>query len=478
MTSFYFYDLETSSGSPFTGRIMQFAGQRTDEKLQPVGEPDNILIKLSDDVLPEPDAVLVHGITPQKTLEEGLTEVEFLRYFHSKIATPGTVFTGFNSIRFDDEFMRLINYRNFYDPYQWHWLEERGRWDILDPLRMMRALRPEGMEWPDLKGKPTVKLELMARANGLTHENAHDAMSDVIALIELTQKFNSAQPKLFSYLVSVRGKKAVEKLAMSGQPFVYTSGKYSSDYDKTTIVETLFKHPRRDAAIVYNLREDPTEWLKKSVKELVEHWTVAWGEDMKRLPVKSMQFNKCPAIAPVGVLDDGANKRLKLDLDIISKNRKTLAENPEFIEKLQTALDIIENEQQTRFELEDTSVDNQLYDAFWSPSDQKFIEQVRQADPDQLLELAEKSQNKRITGLLPLYKARNYPNKLTVEEREQWEAYRQKVFYAGGERSRYAKFSRRMQDITKTRKLSEHEEYLLTELQLYAESILPEPADS
>jgi exodeoxyribonuclease-1 len=475
--TFYFYDLETTSGSPFTGRIMQFAGQRTDENLQPIGEPDNILIRLSDDVLPEPEAILVHGITPQKTLEEGLSEIEFLTYFHKSISIPGTVFTGFNSLRFDDEFMRRINYRNFYDPYQWHWKDKRGRFDLLDPIRMMRALRPEGLKWPMKDGKPSVKLELLAKENGLTHENAHDALSDVVALIELTQKFKETQPKLFDYLVEHRGKKEVAEVVLSGKPFVYTSGKYASENEKTTVVTALFKHPSRDSAIVYDLRHDPAEWLSKSVQELVTHMTVPYGEATKKLPVKVMQFNKCPAIAPVGVLDDTALERTNIDLKLMEQHLYTLNQNQGFVERVQASLDIVEKEQQTKLDLKDTTVDNQLYDGFWSPSDLAEIRTITGADIDQFSELEEKVVNKRLKGLIPLYKARNFPKKLSSEERESWETYRQELFYSGGDDSCYSKFSKSMQEIVATRKLTKNEEYLLTELQLYAESILPEPND-
>lgn len=472
--TFYFYDLETSSGSSRDGRIMQFAGQRTDENLEPIGKPDNILVKLSEDVLPEPDAILVHGIAPQKTLEEGLTEVEFANFFIEKVALSGTVFVGFNNIRFDDEFIRRILYRTFHDPYQWHWKDERSRWDILDPVRMMRALRPEGLKWPKIDGKPTVKLELMAKENGLTHDNAHDALSDVIALIELAKMFKTAQPKLFDYLLQTRDKKHVAKLVLSDEPFVYTSGKYSSDYEKTTIVQTLFKHPRRESAAVYNLREDPSEWLQKSTDGLLKHWQVRYGDELKPLPVKTIQFNKCPAIAPIGVLDAESISRTKLDMGMIEKNRRTISEHPEFIEKLKDALDIMEKEQQTRLPLED-SVDYQMYDGFWSENDQTQLEEIRLTSPQDLSSIETKLKNKRIAEMLPLYKARNFPSTLNSEERERWDAYRRKVFYSGGEKSRYAKFSKRMQEIAQTRKLSSNDEFLLTELQLYVESILPEP---
>src|SRR6266576_793859 len=126
-TSFFWYDLETSSINPRTGRIMQFAGQRTTIDLEPIGEPVNILVKLAEDILPDPDAIMVTGITPQSTAQDGVTEAEFLKTFYDTVATPDTIFVGYNTVRFDDEFIRFLNYRNFYDAYGWQWQDGKSR---------------------------------------------------------------------------------------------------------------------------------------------------------------------------------------------------------------------------------------------------------------------------------------------------------------------------------------------------------------
>jgi exodeoxyribonuclease I len=102
--SFFFYDLETSGLDPRTSRIMQFAGIRTDMELNPIGEPYNILVKLSEDTLPSPEALMVTGITPQQTLADGYTEAEFSKLLFEEIFTPDTITVGFNNIRFDDVF--------------------------------------------------------------------------------------------------------------------------------------------------------------------------------------------------------------------------------------------------------------------------------------------------------------------------------------------------------------------------------------
>lgn len=240
--TFFFYDLETSGLNARSQRIMQFAGQRTDANLKPIGEPVNVLVKLSDDILPDPQAIVVTGITPQMTLADGLTEPEFARFVSEEVFTPGTIAVGYNNVRFDDEFIRHALWRNFYDPYEWAWSEDRGRWDILDIVRLTRALRPDGIAWPvDEKGSPTNKLELIAKENKLLHTKAHDALSDVEALIALTELIRNKQGKLFDYLFGLRGKNEVAKLVNldDPKPFVYASGRYGSKHDFTTVAYPL-----------------------------------------------------------------------------------------------------------------------------------------------------------------------------------------------------------------------------------------------
>ncbi len=123
--TFLFYDLETTGLNPRTDRIMQFAAQRTSLQLKPIGEPFNLVVKLTDEVLPEPRAILTTGITPQYTVREGITEAEFVKIIQNTAFTPGTIAVGYNTVRFDDEFMRYTFYRNFYDPYEYTWAEGR-----------------------------------------------------------------------------------------------------------------------------------------------------------------------------------------------------------------------------------------------------------------------------------------------------------------------------------------------------------------
>ena len=227
MKSFFFYDLETSGLKPREDRIMQFAGQRTDMELNPIGEPVNILVKITDDCLPSPGAIMVIKITPQQTLQDGMSEAEFCKYVTEEIFTPETVALGYNTVRFDDEFMRAILWRNFYDPYEWEWKDGRSRWDMLDVVRFTRALRPDGINWPVTDdGKSTNRLELLTKANGLEHSHAHDALSDVYATIAVAKMIREKQPKMFDFLFKMRSKNNVKKLVNleDKQPFDIRAG--------------------------------------------------------------------------------------------------------------------------------------------------------------------------------------------------------------------------------------------------------------
>jgi exodeoxyribonuclease-1 len=475
--SFFFYDLETSGIDPRTSRTMQFAGQRTDLTLQPIGEPVNELIALTPDVLPSAEAILLTGITPQQTLAEGLTEAEFMRVFYDVVMQPDTIFVGFNSIRFDDEFMRFLHYRNFYDAYEWQWRNGCSRWDMLDVVRMTRALRPDGIQWPfGSNGKPANRLELLTSVNKLDHRNAHDALADVRATIAVAGLIRDKQPDLFDFLLEHRDKKSVAALVNKNQPFVYTSGRYSSDYLHTTAAVRLTDHPHDNAALVYDLRVDPTPFLAMNVDELLNAWRFTRDPDVLRLPVKTLKYNRCPAIAPLGVIkDEDTQERLKLSLADIKKHLAVLQkQQATFVDNILVALERLDQEREaTQSTLVDNplTVDERLYDGFINDADKSRMQTVRTANPDELSELAHGFQDARLTNLLPLYKARNYPKALTSEEQVAWDNFCQQKLL-GGDRPQAARYFTRLQEIAADNS-DKHKEYLLEELRLYGESILP-----
>lgn len=471
--SLFFYDLETSGFNPRDARIMQFAGQRTDLSLNVIGEPVNELIALAEDTLPEPEAIMVTGITPQQTQSEGLSEADFLHLFYDQIAIPGTVFVGFNSVRFDDEFMRFLNYRNFYDPYEWQWKDDRGRWDILDVVRMTRGLRPDGITWPfDSSGKPTNRLADLTELNNLQHDKAHDAMSDVTATIAVAKLIQAKQPRLFEYLFSMRHKTKIADFCESNQLFVYTSGRYSSEWHKTTVVSKIVDHPKKQGILVYDLRCDPTDFLRMTPQELVLAWQRKIGDDKQRLPVKTLQFNRCPAVAPLAVLDQASKERLGLDMTAVQQNFAKI-KGSGFEKTLLDALQLMDDQQSTLFEVDTYDVDAQMYDGFFAPEDRTKMSLVRAADVEELKTLEIQFADERLRALFPLYKARNYPQTLNDEERIIWDKFRERRLMGGKQASRAAKYFQKLSELYQRADLSATQRYVIEELRLYGESILP-----
>ena len=250
------------------------------------------------------------------------------------IFTPGTVAVGFNNVRFDDEFIRHTLWRNFYDPYQWAWADNRSRWDILDLVRMTRALRPEGINWPvDGDGAPTNRLELLSKENNLTHLHAHDALSDVEATIGVAKLIKQKQPKLFDFLLNLRDKKEVAKVANleDPEPFVYSSGRFGKANDFTTVAFPIAPGSTPGTVLVYDLRFDPLDLAKMTQKDIKARLFASWEDrkkdDFKPIPVKELAYNKCPAIAPISVLDDKAWKRIGLKKPTIEKHFKILGKD-------------------------------------------------------------------------------------------------------------------------------------------------------
>lgn len=465
--TFFFYDLETSGLNPREDRIMQFAGIRTDLNLNPIGEPYNILVKLNDDTLPSPDALMVTGITPQQTQAEGYTEAEFSKLLMDEVFTPGTIATGFNSIRFDDEFIRALFWRNFYDPYAWSWRDNRARWDLLDVVRMTRALRPDGIEWPVVDGKESNRLELLTKLNGINHFKAHDALSDVEALIAVTKLIKTKQPKLYSHLFAYKDKKIVKQLINldEKQPFVYVSGHLSADFHKATVAFPLTSG-RNGNVVVYDLRHDPTPFLGLSLNELQKivntPWEMRKEESYVALPVKEMQYNQAPAVAPVGVLEQyGGWERIGLDKAMVTKNRALLLSSPAFAENIRTLYENLPEYEKS------TNPEAQLYEGFVSDIDAVRIEKVRHANEQQLADLHPDFADERLNGLLLHYKARNYPKSLAEDEAKAWETWRARRI-----QDALPKFVQRVNELAQNT-ADESKLFILQELQLWAESIVP-----
>ena len=251
--SILWYDLETFGLEPRHDRIAQFAGLRTDEQLNPVAPRLVLYNRITPDYLPSPYACRVHGISPHLTLERGIPEYEFARAIRSEFLTPGTCVAGYNSVRFDDEFIRNLLYRNLFDPYEREWANGNSRWDVLDLFRATRDLRPEGMVWPDgPDGKPDFRLVALAEANGVALESAHDAFYDIQATIDLVRLVRDRQPRLYDWYWRHRTRDSLKPLVnlADHEPLVYTAAQFTTIRGCTAVIAPVGMVPgRRDGQI-------------------------------------------------------------------------------------------------------------------------------------------------------------------------------------------------------------------------------------
>ncbi|OIR24727.1 exodeoxyribonuclease I [Bathymodiolus thermophilus thioautotrophic gill symbiont] len=469
MKTFYWYDYETFDISPKIGRIAQFAGIRTDENLNILYEK-MLYCKPTNDCLPSPEACAVTGISPQLCTEKGVIEHQFMQQINTEFSVPDTCTVGYNSIRFDDEFTRYSLYRNFIDPYAWHWKNGNTRWDILDVVRLCYALKKEAsLKWVyDENGKPIFRLDQLSLANGIEHSDAHDALADVRATIAIAKIIKDTQPQLFAYAFSLRQKKTVEQKIKLFEPMLHTSGMYSATLSCTRLAVALAYHPEyNDRVIVFNLDQDPSILLesdKETLKKQLFTKQSELPEGVERLQIKDLIFNKSPMFVPnIYKLEPKIIEQLQIDMD-------TCLQRLEFIKNNQTEItkivqDLYYNEQKRP---PTADVDQSLYDGFMDNADRRIGEQIQTLSADQLKTFHPRFKEEKLSTLLMHFKARNYPDTLTQDEQEDWFEIVQGRVQAG--ENGYLSIDEYSDSINTMRQTHPDKEKLWQQLEEYAKS--------
>jgi exodeoxyribonuclease-1 len=438
--SMYWYDYETTGIDAARDRVLQFAGVRTDMELNVISEPLDIFCKPADDVIPSPDAILVTKIKMSEVMNKGLTETAFIERILAEFSVPGTCVAGFNSLRFDDEFTRNALYRNFLDPYAREWQGGNSRWDVIDLFRMAQALRPDGFVWPsNEQGDPTFRLEKLTAANGIGHESAHDAVSDVLATIDVTRKLRAAQPKLFDFLFESRNKKRVtaQLYPLGKQPIIHVSSMYPAARNCIAIILPICVHPTNpNGVICFDLTEKPDALIDTGPDEL-HRLMFSRNEELQegetRMPLKTIHINRCPAIAPVSTIK-GQQQRLGLDLELCMAHLRQLQTASGIVEKIQDAVSLgtFENHEDP---------DLMLYQGdFFSSSDKQVMAEIRQSSPQDLASFQGHFQDSRLPEMLFRFRARNFPTLLKEAELAAWDDYRKSLWQ--GKAAKNAVFTR------------------------------------
>lgn len=423
--TFFWHDYETFGAVPRRDRPAQFAGIRTDAELNEIGEPVNVFCRPTPDYLPEPEACLITHITPQECLENGISEHEFARVVERELGMTGTVGVGYNSIRFDDEVTRHLFWRNLIDPYAREWQNQCGRWDLLDVVRTAYALRPEGIVWPTgADGKVSFKLELLTAANGIAHEKAHDAVSDVRATIALARLIRDKNPRLFDFCFALHKKDRVsDEIGMvgaSGRAVLHISGMFSVEHGCLAAVFPLAMHPsNKNEVIVWDLTHDPRELNNLTVDEIklrLFSRTADLPDGVTRLPIKTIHINKSPMVI----------KNLKtLTPEMAQKwsfDAKTIAENTAHASGLKD-MSTIWSEVFNRTFSDSLDVEQDLYGGFVGNGDRRLLNDLRGLSESQISKATPSFADGRLEELFVRYRARNFPQTLGAIEQAEWRAH-------------------------------------------------------
>jgi len=422
--SFYWHDYETWGANPRVDRAAQFAGIRTDENLQIIGDPLMIYCQPTPDFLPHPEAVLITGITPQQATTEGISEAEFFQQIHAEFSKANSCIVGYNSIRFDDEVTRFGFYRNFIDPYAYSWKNSNSRWDVLDLMRLTHALRPEGIVWPQNdRGVTSFKLTDLTAANGIEQIGAHDALVDVKATIAIAKLVKHKQPRLFDYYFDLRQKQRAASLINIAKPeiLLHVSGMFPAEQGcLAPIIPLLINPANANEIICYNLRINPEQLLSLSAEQIHQKLytrTMDLQEGEQRIPLKGVHLNKSPALAPLKTLTDQQAEKWQVNWDEINRHYQQLMADPELISRLTEVYN-------RPAEFQQADADSALYEGFISSEDRLRCNQLLTQSPQQLADWAEDSfQDKRLQTLLFRFRARNYPQSLNVEESQHWQQF-------------------------------------------------------
>jgi len=429
--TFYWHDYETWGPDPRRDRPAQFAGLRTDADLNPVGEPLVLFCRPTSDLLPDPDACLITGITPQRAEREGLIEAEFADAIQHQLAWPGTCGLGYNSIRFDDEVTRNLLYRNFFDPYAREWQNGNSRWDLIDTLRLAHALRPEGIEWPRREdGVVSFRLEHLTAANGIEHRGAHEALADARATIELARMLKARQPRLYAYALSLRSKHRAADLLDRGGPLLHVSARYPAQLGCIAPVLPVVRHPvNRNGIICFDLRQSPDPLLKLDPEE-IHHRLFSRAEDLPegvaRIPLKTVHINRCPILAPMKTLTAEAAEHWRINTAVVERHVRTLQAAPGLADKIGQVHTM------ATFEPE-TNPDLMLYSGgFFPDTDRREMARLRGLGPKELATRRFAFEDPRLPEMLLRYRARNWLHTLRPQERKAWNAYRAQCLVGPG----------------------------------------------
>ena len=388
--NYVFYDFETTGLDTKFSQPIQIAAIAVDENFELIDEPINVRCKLKDGVIPNPSALLVHKVPIEVLLNEQ-SFYSMMDFIHTKFTSWGpAIFIGYNSIRFDEEILRSSFFQSLYDPYLTN-TNNNSRTDLFKIVLGLSALKENVLDTPvNDKGKPSYKLENIAKNNGVEHLSAHDALSDVYATLGVAQIIKNKAPEYWDECMKIHSHKNLMEYLMTDEYF-FSASEHAAANLSFKPISLLTANPNNAKELAFfDLDNNPDKYSDSSVSGIISLI------ESKQKIIRLYQSNKSPIILSASFLE--SKKILKDEEYNIFKERSSLIKsNESFINKLNHALvERYEDFQVTRSPSE--FLEEQIYNGnFYSYEDKQKIVRFKDTDkPKEKYKISQEFKDRRL----------------------------------------------------------------------------------
>lgn len=415
--TYLFYDLETTGLQASFDQILQFAAIRTDLELNEL-ERTEIRVALNPDVIPSPYAVITHRIG-MKQMRQGDNELEALQSIHKIMNTPGTISLGYNTLGFDDEFLRFSFFRNLLTPYTHQYANHCKRMDILPMTTMYYLYHPEVLQWPSQDGKVSLKLENINQCNQLAEGSSHDAMVDVEVTLALARRLQQ-NASMWEYLTGFFDKNTDTSRSLSLPTHLTINAK---SYNEAIITHNKLGYNNQFQAPVLHLGQhthykNQSLWLRLDTTDLTQTTEENFKEKafVIRKKTAESQF-----ILP---MKQRFSQRLSEERrQVVEKNKVWLQQNPDIFESI-----VKYHKNFTYPEANNMDIDASLYtQGFPSKEETALYQKFHTATLDNKNNLIDKITPPRRQQQALRIMARNYPNTLNDSQKEEFQQYTDQI---------------------------------------------------